>query len=242
MFWRVVLFVQLLFLFSAAHASLEKVDTLLVLATDVSGSISSIGLNGNLSEYDLQKEGIRWALNQPEVAMAIRCGKYKKAAIQYLEWGEERQHAVVVPWTVVHDEASLHNLGEQIVREPRRYNNGVTDLRGGIAYALEQILSAPFFANRRVIDVSGDGQQNTVGMSGGEAARTSFNKLRELASSQDIQINGLAILNEEVHLDQYYETNVISGPGSFVIPVTSFEEYGQGIKKKLTRELCNVTM
>lgn len=243
MFWKAILVVQL-FLYSAYASGLEKVDTLLVLATDVSASVSDSddSYTGNPAEFPMQKEGIRWALNQPEVAQAIRCGKYKKSAIQYLEWADQGQQQVVIPWTIVHDEASLQQLGERIFNEPRKFYNGQTDVRGGIDFAIGQLISAPYFGNHRVIDVSGDGEQSTLGEIDAEHNSKILREARDRATSLGIVINGLAIINEAQGLKQYYQDNVITGPGSFVVPVTTFEEYGQALKRKLIRELCNVIM
>ena len=81
-----------------------------------------------------------------------------------------------------------------------------------------ELARAPFSAERRTIDVSGDGTNN-AGRDVGQA--------RDEALALGITINGLAILSETPlpwnpehtnpagGLAKYYRDNVIGGPGSF---------------------------
>ena len=79
---------------------------------------------------------------------------------------------------------------------------------------------APYQAPRRTIDVSGDGTNN----SGRDVTLT-----RDEAVAQGVTINGLVILSERPMawnpehtnppggLANYYRTNVVGGPGAFVM-------------------------
>jgi len=57
---------------------------------------------------------------------------------------------------------------------------------------------------------------------------------------------GLPILNDrpnfgrppEADLDLYYETNVIGGPGAFLIVATDFNAFGAAILSKLIKEIA----
>ena len=89
---------------------------------------------------------------------------------------------------------------------------------------------SPFRRPRRVIDVSGDGTNNS-----GRPVTVA----RDAAVAQGVTINGLVILSEvplptnpmHTHppggLTAYYENNVIGGPGAFVVEAESFEAFGQ---------------
>ena len=50
-------------------------------------------------------------------------------------------------------------------------------------------------------------------------------------------VNGLAIINEAVDLDEYYRKNVIGGPGAFVISARNYDDYAEAILLKLLREI-----
>jgi Protein of unknown function (DUF1194) len=92
---------------------------------------------------------------------------------------------------------------------------------------------------RRVIDISGDGVNN----SGPPAEQA-----RDRAVAEGITINGLPILNDRptfgispnVPLDEYYRENVIGGPGAFVIAVEEFESFGLAVRRKLIREISDL--
>ena len=60
---------------------------------------------------------------------------------------------------------------------------------------------------------------------------------RAMARARGVTVNGLAILNEDAGLANWYANNVISGPGSFVIPVADFEAFSEAIVRKLVREI-----
>ena len=93
---------------------------------------------------------------------------------------------------------------------------------------------------RRVIDISGDGYNN-IGRNVREA--------RDAAVSAGFIINGLPIINDRPNatgrppppdLDNYYEDNVIGGPGSFIVVAESFDNFSQAILSKLIREIAYI--
>jgi hypothetical protein len=47
----------------------------------------------------------------------------------------------------------------------------------------------------------------------------------------------LAIETDDKNLGEYYRTYVAAGPESFVIRVADYQEYADGIRRKLLREL-----
>ena len=55
--------------------------------------------------------------------------------------------------------------------------------------------------------------------------------------AQGITVNGLAILNEDPHLDHYYRHNVIGGDGAFVMTAADYEDFAEAILRKLLREI-----
>ena len=95
--------------------------------------------------------------------------------------------------------------------------------------------------HRRVIDVSGDGDNN----SGRDVTAA-----RDEAIAKGVTVNGLVILTEAplsrnpLHtnplggLANYYRNNVIGGPGAFVMVAESSNTFGDVIIKKLIAEIA----
>jgi hypothetical protein len=91
------------------------------------------------------------------------------------------------------------------------------------------LASAPYRGLKRVIDVSGDGSNNR-----GRNVR----EARDEAVAAGVVINGLPIVALEYDLDKYYFNNVIGGPGSFIVPASSYENFGQAVLRKLILEIA----
>jgi hypothetical protein len=70
---------------------------------------------------------------------------------------------------------------------PRAFARNSTSISAGIDFGMTQLDRAPYKAHRRVIDVSGDGDNN----SGREPTAA-----RDVAIAKGITINGLVILTE----------------------------------------------
>ena len=106
---------------------------------------------------------------------------------------------------------------------------------------MAQLARAPFQSNRRAIDVSGDGTNN----SGRDVVDA-----RDEAVAKGVTVNGLVILSERPMswnadhtnppggLDAYYRNNVIGGPGAFVMVAENFSSFGQAILNKLIAEIA----
>jgi hypothetical protein len=108
---------------------------------------------------------------------------------------------------------------------------GGTSVGGAIQYGADAIDANRFAAQRKVIDVSGDGANTS-----GPPAKAS----RDRAVARGFTINGLPILTDEPYLDRYYRDEVIGGPGAFMIPAKTFEDFARAIRTKLIREIAGV--
>jgi hypothetical protein len=160
----------------SAFAGSNRADVALVLAIDVSGSIDDY-------HFKLQREGIAGALESEEVATALSNGVNQTIEIAVIEWAEE-QH-LLVPWTVVRGREDVGALAARLRGANRSWLHTKTDPGGGIAAAERLFAAQPVAALRRVIDVSGDGCQNT-----GEVATADA---RDAAVSRGLTVNGLPI-------------------------------------------------
>ena len=155
----------------------EPVDLLLVLAADVSRSVTE-------PKFKLQREGAAAAITHPDVVKAITSGPNRRIAICFVEWATAGQQNVVIDWTLIGDAESARGFGGKLVELPRSFS-GSTSISHAIDFSVAQLERAPFKAERRVIDVSGDGTNNS-GRPVGDA--------RDEALAKGITINGLVIL------------------------------------------------
>ncbi len=217
---------------TAARAA-EAVDLLLVLAADVSRSVNQV-------KFQLQREGYAQAIADKRVLEAISSGRHRRIAICFVEWSGVTSQKLVIDWSIVDGPDTARKFGDQLLELPRSFAER-TSISGGIDFAMMMLARAPFEAARRTIDVSGDGTNN----SGRDVTLA-----RDEAVAKGVTINGLVILSERPlawnpdhtnppgGLPNYFRTNVIGGPGAFVIVAENFNSFGQAIIKKLIAEIA----
>ena len=198
------------------------VDLQLVLAVDVSGSV-------NQTRFELQRDGYVAAFRNPRVLDTISSGPHQAIAVTMVQWTGPALQVHVVPWMRVGDNRSADAFAAAVAEAPRRLFGGGTSISGAIDYAVTLFGESPFRGSRRVIDISGDGSNNRGRL---------VNLARDEAVAADIGINGLPILALEPDLDDYYERNVIGGPGAFVIAAKDYEAFAGAILKKLITEIA----
>jgi hypothetical protein len=199
----------------------RDVDVNLVLAIDASGSVEE-------DRFELQKRGFAAAFRDPKVLQAIRAGNNRSIAVLMFQWTGPPLQEVMVPWTMVSDEASAYRLAAIIEATPRRLMGGGTSISGAIDYAVKMLAASPYRGERRVIDISGDGSNNL-----GRPAE----QARDEAVRSGIRINGLPILEVEPDLDEYFRKNVIGGTAAFSIPVKNYDQFAEAILRKLITEI-----
>jgi hypothetical protein len=209
----------------------EPVDVALVLAVDVSRSIDE-------DEARLQREGYRAAVSDAKVVEAIRGGMLGGIAIAYVEWAGIEYQRTVIPWTRIASQRDADAWAETLAQAPRS-SLSWTSISGGVEFSRQLIAQCPHEATRKVIDVSGDGVNN----SGPPAEQA-----RDRAVADGITINGLPILNDRptfgrpppIPLDDYFRQSVVGGPGAFVIAAEDFEAFGNAVRRKLIREIAGL--
>ncbi|AWK87035.1 DUF1194 domain-containing protein [Azospirillum thermophilum] len=207
------------------------VDLELVLAVDVSGSVDP-------DEAKLQRDGYIAALMNPKVQQAIAGGPFGRIAATYVEWAGESHQQVIVGWTELGDRASLSTFASAIGEAPFTTAHW-TSISSAIDFSARLFDGNGFEGTRRVIDVSGDGENNR-----GRPAEWA----RDEAVARGITINGLPILNDRpnplgglapIDLERYYRANVIGGPGAFLVPAGDFGAFAEAILNKLLLEISN---
>lgn len=229
---------------SVRPESPDGVDLLLVLAVDVSSSVTD-------AEARLQRDGYRAALCHDDVLSVIRSGPSEAIGLAYVQWAGLEYQRLILPWTRIRHRADAIAWGERMERAARAaqgeaeaaaFPNGPsTSISAGLRLAASVLRDAPWPAARRVIDISGDGPNND-----GPPAEAA----RDAVVAEGITINGLAIegdsdvareLGNGVTLETYYRTSVIGGPGAFVEPVLSAGTFAGAIRRKMIREIADLT-
>jgi len=203
----------------------DTVDVKLVLAVDTSGSI-------NGEEYALQMNGIAWAFRQADVIAAATNGPHRSIAVNLMTWGDPDEQKYDTGFYFIRNAADAEAFAKIAEKDYQRQGGG-TGIGTAVAYGLALLRNSPIVAPRQVIDVSGDGQESW------ELREPHF-KLADaqvLRAAMGVTVNGLAILHFEPDLAAYYRANVAGGPESFVITVADYQEYAEGIHRKLLMEL-----
>ena len=211
----------------------DYVDLELVLAVDVSRSMDQ-------DEQRLQRDGYVAAFRDAQVQKAINSGPNGRIAIAYVEWAGQTIQSIVIPWrilgTVKDTLVFADELADKPITRARR-----TSISAALQKSVEIFASSPVQGLRRVIDVSGDGPNN----SGRPVV-----SVRDEVVASGIVINGLAIAVapgvgwysrfDLPDLDQYFKDCVIGGPGSFVLSIKHKKEFATAIRQKLLLEIAGV--
>jgi hypothetical protein len=214
------------------QARAETIDLALVLAADVSRSIDD-------EEFKLQRQGYAAAVTNSRVLQAIAAGPYGAIAVCFIEWSGPEEQQVVAEWTVIRDGETAAGFAATLLAAPRSFV-GRTSISAALDFSRAYLTKAGT-AERRIIDVSGDGTNNS--------GRLVVDARDEVVAA-GITINGLAIINEHPNpgyfahtqppegLPEYYRHNVIGGQGAFLQVVQDFNSFGEAITIKLVTEIA----
>jgi len=205
------------------------VDVELVIAVDVSYSMDP-------DEQALQREGYIQALTSREFMQALREGANSKIAITYFEWAGQFDQKIIMPWRLIEGPESADAVANEIAAAPYRRASR-TSISGALTFAKPLFDNSGYHGLRRVIDVSGDGANN----SGPLIVST-----RDDVLAAGITINGLPIMLKRPYpgtmdmenLDVYYEDCVIGGPGAFVVPIRERAKFIEATRTKLVLEVA----
>jgi hypothetical protein len=209
----------------------KEVDLALALAIDISGSIDP-------EEARLQREGYVIAFRDPVITKAILGGPNGRIAVAYFEWSDSWMQKLLIDWTLLDSEATIAAFADKLANSPISIARR-TSISGAIRYAVGLFGRSAYDADRKVLDISGDGSNND-GMLVTDA--------RTEALKQRIAINGLPIINDrpnpfgfpaEADLDQYYLHCVTGGPRSFVEVARNFDDFPRAVRKKLLQEVAD---
>jgi Protein of unknown function (DUF1194) len=222
--------VALLFLADQSRAA--EVDLEVILAADVSRSIDD-------AEFDLQRKGYAAAVTDPRVLEAIHGRKGAAIGVCFIEWSGDEDQQVVVDWSEISDGEDAGSVSAAILAAPRSFM-GRTSISAAIDFAMAHFATSKWQAGRRIIDISGDGTNNSG---------RSITEARDEAIARGVTVNGLAIINDKPNLGysahtqppgglpNYYRQNVIGGPNAFLLVVENFNSFADAMAQKLAKEI-----
>src|SRR6266478_4144530 len=195
--------------FTADAGEQEKVGMQLILAADVSGSV-------NTARYKTQQDGYLEALADSRVLNVIRELDPPVLAVTFMAWAREQE--VMVPWTRVQDARSM-DLFRNRLKDAQRPQIGINTLISRALFFCDAQFDNEFTGGRKVIDVSGDGDDNQ-GIAG-------LREVRDALIAKGVVINGLPIIVKPPEYifppqppegrEVYYRRNVVGGDAHVVI-------------------------
>ena len=214
---------------AAARNGATEVDVELVFAVDISYSMDT-------HEQRLQRQGYVEALRSEAFLSALKSGSTGRIAVVYMQWASELDQDVLVPWTVIDGPDSASAFAEALSQAPYRRAQR-TSISGAIDAAMKLFEGNGFASARQVIDVSGDGPNNS-----GRPVTVA----RDEALAQGVTINGLPLVGirsyvspaDIAELDIYYEDCVIGGFDAFMVPIRDARSFVEATRTKLVREIA----
>lgn len=214
---------------TAARAN-TPVDVELILAVDVSRSVDP-------EEQEMQFTGYEAAFRDRKLIEGIVGGPVGAIACMMFTWSDWHIQQVLVPWTRLDGPRACLGFADGLAAAPRQ-TFLYTTISGAMDFAARQF-GRGFEGTRRVVDISGDGVNN----SGRPVAEA-----RAEALARGIVLNGLAVLDRSPTpavlagtvppLDAYYLESVIGGPGSFLVVAEGFATFEAAVRRKIIREIA----
>ena len=193
----------------------NEVDVTLALVADVSTSMDE-------GEKEIQRIGYATAFEEGPVIDAILDGRCGRIAVTYIEFGTTP--STIVPWLVIDSDEAGHAFAE------------------AMEYAADQISAAPWVAERLVMDVSADGQDNVTATV--SSVRDKITTGTRENNWRQITVNGLIIHNTlpaynmtQSDFSQWFRHNVVGGPGHFSIEIKGVNQIPEAVRRKLVLEI-----
>jgi hypothetical protein len=216
-------------LLAVLPARAADVDVAIVFAVDFSSSIDR-------DTADLQRKGHAAALTSPEIVAAIARNYFGCIGVAYIEWSSPGRGRIVLPWTRIcgleDAKAAARAISEKgdtgISRRPR----AGTSVSSAIDVASLLLDEFPGSADRKVIDISGNGENN-------DGLPVAPSRLEAIAKGYTINAIAIPAKGEEpgYQLASYFADHVIGGPQAFVMTTTGANDYAAALRRKLVAEI-----
>ena len=213
-----------------APAAELATDVNIVTAVDISDSVDPRAMA-------IEIGGMAAALRGPAIIQAIQSGPHRRIGFAVFAW-RSGAYPELVSWTIIATdddaravssrlEAGFHAFAASDPPAPSSSPH-MTDLSGAIDHAAILLLTAPYAANRSVINVIGNGWDNV-----GEGPR----RARDRVLAKGGIINGV-VLGFDPVLIGYYRSYVIGGPGAFLLSVDDPAAMIDGLVRKFLYDIA----
>lgn len=199
----------------------QPVDVLLLLAIDASASVTTTVLEQQLA-------GHAAAFRDPLVQAALRSGPHGRIGVGVMLWSNPTDTRLTIPWRVLRTPEDAWAFAASIDALPRAERAGSTGLGAAMIAGHRHLMTAPFRADRLVIDISSNGFSN-IGPRP-EAVRAPL-------AEDGIEVNAIVILDEYDWLERYFSESVVVGIAPFVMAAGRERDYADALLRKLVREL-----
>lgn len=206
-------------------------DVNIVTALDISESIDS-------GATAIEIDGMAAAIVAPEVIGAIQAGRQGRVGFAIFAW-RDGAFPELVAWTTIATAADAALVSERLRSSFRSFAASdppspadaphLTDLSGAIDHGAVLLLTAPYAANRSVINVIGNGWDNV-----GEGPRAA----RDRVIAAGATVNGVVLGNDPV-LTAYYRSTVIGGPGAFLLSVDDTASMAEVLARKFLYDVAS---
>ena len=197
----------------------------MAIGLDASGSIAP-------AEMRLQLDGLATTLTHPEFLRAARGGPHGMMAIAVYAWSEAPELSrVVVPWMPIGDEMGAVDAAARLYATAGLSGSGSTGLGPAVADGAALLAACPWFADRLILNVVGDGITN-VGPAPSGA--------RDLALGRGVIINGL-VVGGDPEVRAHFQEQVVGPQGvGFVEQAADYGEFAAAMLRKFVTEVAAV--
>ena len=157
-----------------------------------------------------------------------------------IEWSSENHQIIIQPWVPLADAATLDDVIRRIATHQRQ-RAGLKTAMGRALGVAGAMLEQQSHCWTHTIDVSGDGRNNIGPVPAEVYLADAFDR---------VVVNALVVGDPMVgdaegeapgmttqELRQYFEDEVIRGPGSFAIVADGYIDFARAMHLKLMREL-----
>jgi Ca-activated chloride channel homolog len=206
-------------------------DANIVTALDISDSIDA-------RTIAIEIDGMAAAIRAPEILQAIRGGRHGQVGFAVFAW-RDAAYPELVSWSLIATAADAAAVSARLESSFRVFlasdvpspalDPHMTDLSGAIDHAAVLLLTAPFVADRDIVNVIGNGWDNV-----GEGPQRARNRLL----AKGVTVNGVVLGYDPVLMD-YYRGTVIGGPGSFLLSAAEPAAMAQVLARKFLYDIAS---